>query len=300
MGVLGFQILLSFVPGAAATSQSLRSEVNNRTLDFQRMATLSPLQIFLGKLLGEPLGAFFSILPTIPIAVYVCLILGVEGMDLLTLLLVYANILTTTVMSAALGLMQPLEGDPQGKPRQNAGAGSVFFGLFFCFVPLLLGKSWNILSTPWAAALMGIFTPIPTYLGIYEGNPWEFRMHVFDMRIPFLLVTSISQIGVASLIVYGMVRRLVKPLRVILSRRVAYALLLLFDFLVAGVFFEAPPFGVSLYVRGCRLLDRAHGCQLLPVRSDNSGTRDTVELVVAFPGPYRRGSRSRLRRSLGQ
>ncbi len=250
LGVLGFQTLLSFVLGAAATSQSLRSEVNNRTLDFQRMAALSPLQIFLGKLLGEPLGAFFSILPTIPIAVYACLILGVEGMDLFALLLVYANILTTTVMSAALGLMQSLEGDPQGKPRQNASAGSVFFGLFFCFVPLLLSGSWKILSTPWAAALMGLLTPIPTYLGIYEGNPWEFKMHVFDLRIPFLLVTLVSQVGVASLIVYGMMRRLVNPLRVVLSRRVAYSLLIFIDFLVAGVFFEAPPFGVSLFVRG--------------------------------------------------
>jgi hypothetical protein len=250
LGVVGFQTLISFVLGAAATSQSLRSEVNNRTLDFQRIAALSPFQIFLGKLLGEPLAAFFSIIPTIPVTVYCCLILGVEGMDLFALVLVYVNILTTTVLSAALGLMQPLEGDPHGKPRQGGNAGSVLFGLFMCFVPLLMSGSWKILSTPWAAALMGIFTPIPTYLGIYEGNPWEFKMHVFDLRIPFVLVTSLSQLAVASLIVYGMMRRLVNPLRIILSRRLAYLLLIVVDFLVAGVFYEVPPFGFPLYVRG--------------------------------------------------
>ena len=250
LGILSVQTMISFVMGAAATSQSLRSEVNNRTLDFQRMAALSPLQILLGKLLGEPLGAFFGILPTIPIAVYTCLILGVEGMNLLTLILVYLNLITTTILSAALGLMQPLEGDAQGKPRQGGSVGSVFFGLFVCCLPALMSGSMSILSTPWAAALLGILSPIPTYVGIYHGNPWEFQMHVFDLRIPFILVTSISQIAIVGLIVYGMMRRLVNPLRIVLGRPVAYSLLILIDFLVAGAFYETPPFGVSLYVRG--------------------------------------------------
>ena len=79
--------MISFMMAFSTTSQSMRNEVVNRTLDFQRIATLSPVQILLGKLLGEPMLAFFSIIPTIPIAVYCCLILGVEGMNLPNLLL---------------------------------------------------------------------------------------------------------------------------------------------------------------------------------------------------------------------
>ena len=80
LGVLAVQFLISFIMSTSITSQSLRNEVANRTLDFQRIATLSPFQILLGKLLGEPVLAFFSIIATIPVTVYACLILGVEGM----------------------------------------------------------------------------------------------------------------------------------------------------------------------------------------------------------------------------
>ena len=61
--------------------------------------------------------AFFSIIPTIPLSVYCCLILGVEGMNLPNLLLVYAALLTTTILSGSLGLLQPLEIDPSGKAK---------------------------------------------------------------------------------------------------------------------------------------------------------------------------------------
>jgi hypothetical protein len=249
LAIVTIQCLISFALAAAATSQSMRLEVTNRTLDFQRIAALSPLRIYLGKLIGEPLGAFFSIIPTIPVTVYVCLILGVEGMNLFNLLLVYANIITTTVLSAATGLLQPLEPDPQGKPKQSANIGSIIFGLFFCFVPVLISGSMKIVATPWAAALLGMVTPVPTILGIYQGDPWEIRMHFFDLRIPFILVTSISQLALTCLIIHGMIRRMVNPLRIAISRRLAYLLLIIVDLLVAGVFFEVPPFGLGFYAR---------------------------------------------------
>src|SRR3954471_17550153 len=52
--LMGLQFTVSALIALSATSASVRSEVTNRTLDFQRIAALSPRQIILGKLLGEP------------------------------------------------------------------------------------------------------------------------------------------------------------------------------------------------------------------------------------------------------
>src|SRR5207245_3089604 len=73
--LMGVQFLVSGVVASASTSSSLRSEVTHRTLDFQRIAALSPRQILLGKLLGEPATAYFLAIGTIPLAVW-CFLSG--------------------------------------------------------------------------------------------------------------------------------------------------------------------------------------------------------------------------------
>ncbi len=229
------------------TSQSLRNEVANRTLDFQRIATLSPFQILLGKLLGEPVLAFFSIIATIPVTVYACLILGVEGMTSFgSYLLVYATLVTTTLLSGAMGLLQPLEADPSGKTKP-ANLGAVLFGSFGCAVPGMIAGGPSILSTAWSAAILGIFTPIPTYVGIVHGDPWKYRMEFFGREIPFFVLTPLMQLAMVALIIHAMMRRLVNPSRTILSRRLAYLLLFVCDLIVGGVFYEGvPPNGLGL------------------------------------------------------
>jgi hypothetical protein len=248
LGVLGAQFLISFIAASSTTSASVRNEVVNRTLDFQRIATLSPLQILLGKLLGEASFAFLSIIPTIPLSVYCCLILGVEGMNLSNLLLVYMTLLTTTILSGSLGLLQPLEADPSGKVNPANNLGAVMLGSFFCCVPALLTGGTSLLMRPWTAALLGVFTPIPTFVGIHQNDPWQYSLLFFGQHIPFILFTPISQLVLTSLILHAMVRRLVNPSRTIISRRVAFLLLFAFDLIVAGVFYtDLQPF--SLLVR---------------------------------------------------
>ena len=238
LGVLGAQFLISFIAASSTTSGSLRNEVVNRTLDFQRIATLSPFQILTGKLLGEASFAFLSIIPTIPLTVYCCLILGVEGMNLLNLVLVYVTVLTTTILSGSLGLLQPLETDPSGKVKPANNLGAVMLGSFFCCVPALVTGGTSLLMRPWSAALVGVFTPIPTFVGIHQNDPWQYSLLFFGQHIPFILFTPISQLVLAGLILHAMIRRLVNPSRTIISRRVAFLLLFAFDLIVAGIFYD--------------------------------------------------------------
>src|SRR5437588_9817163 len=49
LAMMAVQFLLSGLVAVTATSTSLRNEVTNRTLDMQRIASLSPRQILVGK-----------------------------------------------------------------------------------------------------------------------------------------------------------------------------------------------------------------------------------------------------------
>src|SRR5262249_30681723 len=97
LALLSLQFFVSGMIASVATGSSLRSEVVERTLDFQRIATLSPKQILLGKLLGEPAIAYLLAIATIPLASF-CWILGVPGLSLDVLLLLYVNLATSTVL----------------------------------------------------------------------------------------------------------------------------------------------------------------------------------------------------------
>src|SRR5206468_7333316 len=68
LALLALQFVISPLMAGNATAESLRSEITNRTLDFQRIATLSPSQILVGKLLGEPALAYLLAIATIPLA----------------------------------------------------------------------------------------------------------------------------------------------------------------------------------------------------------------------------------------
>src|SRR5438105_2613260 len=68
--LMGIQFLVSALTASSATSVSIKNEVVNRTLDFQRIAALSPRQILLGKLFGEPAHAYLSAIASVPLAVF--------------------------------------------------------------------------------------------------------------------------------------------------------------------------------------------------------------------------------------
>src|SRR5437588_1423535 len=227
LAMLALQFFISAIVAGSATAASMRSEVANRTLDFQRISSLSPQQILLGKLLGEPALAYLLAIATVPLAAW-CWMLGVMGVSLAVLFLLYVNMATTTLLIGSLGLLHPLE-ITTGK-SSTGSAGNAGWGLLaLVFGIQIVAAARFLLAVPWSAALVGLVTPIAPFYGIIEGNPWQHAFSFFGFHIPFLLITPISQLLLAWLCFRIMVRRLINPLNPPFSKATAYVTLVIFD-----------------------------------------------------------------------
>lgn len=236
MSLLIIQTGLSLILAGIRAASAIKTEVLSKTLDFQRIASISPWDIMIGKLLGEPALAYLLTIATVPIAVF-CMIMGVNGVGPLEIFLLYLNILSTTLMFGALGLQHRLNLTSEKASAAVPGFGFVI-GIASAASSILAsagGRGW--LTTPWSVAVLGLLTPVPTFWGLALGNPWEPGLSLFDrgFKIPFLIMTPVTQIGVALLCVHIMARRLVNPVAPTLSKGTAYFLLIVVDFLILGV-----------------------------------------------------------------
>jgi hypothetical protein len=253
MALLGLQFFVSALAASTATGSSMRAEVLERTLDFQRIATLTPKQLLLGKLLGEPAIAYLLAIATIPLAAF-CWIAGVPGLSLGVLILLYVSLATSTILFGTLGLMQPVE-LPASK---SAASGGGNWGWMLLVLALILAPaSQSLLSSPGSAALTGVLTPIPALVGLFHANPWEYCLSMYGLQIPFLLVTPVLQLALAFLLFQVMARRILNPLNTSLGKPTAYAVLLGVDSLVAGVLAEPTPLGMPI-VRRCAVFCLSH------------------------------------------
>jgi hypothetical protein len=247
LALLVIQFITSALLAGNATSDSIRTEVMNRTLDFQRITALSPAQIVLGKLLGEPALAYLLAIATVPLAAY-CWTLGVAGVSLGVLFLLYVNLASNTFLLGTLGMLQRLE--PGSKRSGRSPMSLLFVVVLACIaLPPLTTKASAILSVPWSAAVVGLLTPIPAFFGLYTANPWGPHLSFFDLPIPMLLVTPLSQFALALLCFHTMVRRLVNPLDTSLGKGLGYLILLAMDVMTAAVLLEPLPLGMAIVPR---------------------------------------------------
>jgi hypothetical protein len=249
LAILVFQFILSAILAASATSASIRSEVVNRTLDFQRIAALSPRQILLGKLLGEPALAYLLAIASIPLAVWCCT-LGVDGVTLLNLPLVYVTLATSTILISALGMMQPFEG--QAKSASDAGTAAGWAIAAVVFLIHVLISTTRALTTPWSKAIVGLFSPVAALYGIYQGDLWRSRQATFSffgLELPLLLATPVFQLLLAAYIFQRRVRQLINPLNPTVSKRMGYLSLAVVDVITAAVLFEPVPAGLVIEQR---------------------------------------------------
>jgi hypothetical protein len=232
LSLMGLQFFVSGLRAVTATSASIKAEVTNRTLDFQRIAALSPRQILLGKLFGEPAQAYLLAIASIPLAVF-CYLWGGVSMD--SLVFMYVQLATTTLMLGAMGLLNRL--DAVG--RRGRGGPEVlvflFVTLFVVASPMVLMAGRAVLANPWAAGVVGLLTPLPSIAGVIQGDPWLYGLPFFTIEIPFLLVTPISQVLITFLCFHIVERQLVNPLNPSISRGVAYGILVLLDVLTGGM-----------------------------------------------------------------
>ena len=233
--LLSVQLGFSGLIAATTTATSMRAEVMNRTLDFQRIAAISPRQILIGKLFGEAALAYLMAIAIFPLA-FLCMLLHIPGLDPLTFLLLFVNLYTSIIMMGSFGLLQKLV-IPAGKTSAGGGnAGIAIIVMMGMFIPQLLmagGPGW--LDKPWTGGPVGLLTPIPALVGLFHHDPWRYGLSLFEVHMPFLVVTPLSQLVIAWLCVHTMERRLVNPVTPPMGKREAYLTLLLLDLLIAGI-----------------------------------------------------------------
>jgi hypothetical protein len=255
LALLAVQFVVSAIIAANATASSIRTEVANRTLDFQRIAALSPQQILLGKLLGEPALAYLLAIAAVPLTVY-CWVLGVAGVSLDVMFFLYLNLATTTLLLGALGLLQRL-GPSEKRSTFGSGGGAGWAILALVFVPQIIINARSLSAIPSAAAAVGLTTPAFLFYGIYNGNPWEYSLTFYGLQIPFLAITPVSQLFLAYLCFRTMVRRLVNPSCTSLSKQLACAVLIVVDVIAAAVLSEPGPLGLP-FDRRCAAFCLVH------------------------------------------
>jgi hypothetical protein len=208
LALMGIQFLVSVLMAGSATSVSMRNEVVNRTLDFQRIAALSPGQILLGKLFGEPAHAYLSAIASVPLAVF-CWLLG--GVSLDVLLIVYVNLATTMLLFGTMGLGNRLE-PPAGQAEVTL------------------------------VALVGFFSPIPLFNALVRhDNPWHHTVFLFGYQVPWLILLPVVQLAIAYLCFRTMERKLLNPLLPQFGKKLAYGLLILADAIIAAALVAPPP-----------------------------------------------------------
>src|SRR5262249_20706332 len=104
--LLGIELVGGMIGALIVTAAAVHSDVKQRTLESLKLSSLTPVQLVLGKLLGEPAAIYLSVWATMPLAA-VC---GVAaGFPLGWVLLAYLNISALVLLAGCLGLMQPLE-----------------------------------------------------------------------------------------------------------------------------------------------------------------------------------------------
>ena len=249
--VLAIQFVISGVFSLMTTTTSLLLEVQQRTLDFQRIAALRPRQILLGKMLGDPVGGYLLAVSTLPLALW-CAVSGACSIAVLALF--YLQMATISLMFGAMGLVQPLEptvAKPGAGNRNAASAGLgpvvglLILGCLPVCVPGVVAAGAGPLPFG-TSLLMGALTPVLSLVGLVQGTPWRGSVTWFSYELPSLLVAPCVQLAVASFFFAGMCRKLANPLFPLVSISMAYFALMAVDVLIDGSMYDKRPVARAL------------------------------------------------------
>lgn len=274
VAILSIQGFVSAIAPLFAVSGSMQREMANRTWDFQRITALSPFQILIGKLLGEGSNGFLALIATVPFSVW-CMSFGAASLP--EIVLIYLNLVTTTIFFAAVGLLHPLDlgskgadGGSQGK----SGARPAII-LLLIFLPQAFLNLGSIVGNPWLAPIIGLFTPAFSIYGIFRGNAAQFAWQVFGQELPYIAVTPLFQLAGTGLIFHIMRRRIVYLQSTTLNKPVAYALLALFDLILIGMQWNEITAGPSIRLAFCSFWT-AHFVASLVAMFSVTPTRSTL------------------------
>lgn len=233
--LFGGQCFLSGLIMLGQAGSAIKNEVMNKTLDFQRIASVSPWDILVGKLLGAPVMAYLLAIAALPIAVF-AILSGVPGVDLFTLILSWVQLLTFLFLIGSCVIQNTLQ------ITSNKGTGAApGFGIFMGITGMLIystfapGDSVSYLADPRRMSVGAIFTPLTAFAGFSVENPWAARFSWFSLEIPCLLFTPVAHIVVAWFALSIMARRLGTTDSSPLGKRLGYLFLIIVDLLTAGI-----------------------------------------------------------------
>lgn len=232
IALLAVQFVLCGVIALLSVSSSVNAEVVNRTLDFQRIVSLSPREVLVGKMIGEPAISYFLAAASLPFAT-ICWGLGATSG--LAVLAFYGNLATFIILAAALGLIHSLAPPTRTTGRQRGGAGGAVFAMLFVVLPQVVVHGVQVLEVPGMGDALQLLTPVGSFVALWRDNPWSARVVLWNLSIPSLLAAPVVQGATAAWIVAAMARRLKNPNDPAISKRRAYATAAALDLLVAGV-----------------------------------------------------------------
>jgi hypothetical protein len=190
-GVLTFWSLLS-------CTQGISRERERNTWDFQRTTRLTPSELLVGKLLGEPVLAYFIFLCALPVT----LVAGMIGhVPLLRILLADFVTLIAAIFIGVAGLW--VSSLFENKSRGiGLIAGLAIYGIF-------LGST-GLGDSPFSG-LAG-FSPLTTFLPLLGRflSPVALPPMLFDARVPWLSMTVLLYVTFGAWLVLMLVRNLKK------------------------------------------------------------------------------------------
>ena len=233
VALLSIQGIVSSAIAVVSTSSSMNAEVVNRTLDFQKIVTLSPRAILLGKMIGEPALSYFLMIASLPLA---ALCWGLGAASGAVIFWLYVNLATFALMSASFGLINSLAPPTQGAGRQKTGGGAGLVSMF-AVLPQLVAHGRDSLDTPGVGDITKLLTPIGSIMHLWKDSAWNAEVAFWGLRLPSLIVAPVFQLGVAAWIVAAMSRRLKNSLDPLASKARSYATLGGIDALMAGICF---------------------------------------------------------------
>jgi hypothetical protein len=188
-GMLTFWSLLS-------CTQGISRERERNTWDFQRTTRLAPSELLVGKLLGEPVLAYFIFLCALPVT----LVTGIIG-HVPFLKIVLADFVTLIAVLfigiAGLWVSSLFENKSRGIALI---AGLAIYGMFM--------GSTGLADSPFSG--LGGFSPLTTFLPLLGRVPAILRPMLFGGRVPWLLMTILLYVTFGAWLVLMLVRNLKK------------------------------------------------------------------------------------------
>jgi hypothetical protein len=189
LGILTFWSLFS-------CAQSISGERERKTWDFQRATRLSPGELLTGKLLGEPLLAYFIILCCLPIALLAGL-LGKAGLG--NVAAGYLLIISGALFIGLAGMWFSNLFESRSRGLGLIGT----FGIYLLFGFVSAARDSNF---PGIAA----FSPLAGFMPLFERREFPGKPSIFGSMVPWVVMSLLLYITFGSWLVLMLLRTLTK------------------------------------------------------------------------------------------